>query len=39
MKKTVCAVLGMALIGGAVFTGCSKTGCNELEQQDLLCWF
>lgn len=34
MKKTVCAVLGMALIGGAVFTGCSKTGGDVVMNKD-----
>lgn len=34
MKKTVCAVLGMALIGGAVFTGCSKAGGDVVMNKD-----
>ncbi len=34
MKKTVCAVLGMALIGGAVFTGCSKAGGDIVMNKD-----
>ena len=34
MKRTVCAVLGMALIGGAVFTGCSKAGGDVVMNKD-----